>query len=298
MVPKLIMLIGVSGSGKSTFAKHLKDEGEIDLIISSDALRAELFGDENEQNHNNELFNELHNRIREALKEGKRVCYDATNLSSKRRMNFLNTISDLDVIKECIMFIASFDLCAFSQLNRERQVPVDVIKKQIKQFKCPYWYEGWDDIRIILRDSISKNAYMSMNNMPHNNSHHELNIDEHMDKTFNICKFLTENKVLREAALYHDLGKFFCKEFDILEDGISEAHYYGHQNAGAYFYLNDLANLNENGLEYCLEVALLIQYHMEPFLRNKKGLKRLEQLLGYNLFFDLMQLHQCDKFAH
>ena len=298
MVPKLIMLIGVSGVGKSAFAKHLKDEGEIDLNISSDALRAELFGNENEQNRNNELFNELHNRIRKALKEGKRVCYDATNLSSKRRMNFLNTISDLDVIKECIMFIASFDLCAFSQLNRERQVPVDVIKKQIKQFKCHYWYEGWDDIRIILRDSISKNAYMSMNNMPHHNSHHELNIDEHMNKTFNICKFLTENKVLREAALYHDLGKFFCKEFDILEDGISEAHYYGHQNAGAYFYLNDLANLNENGLEYCLEVALLIQYHMEPFLRNKKGLKRLEQLLGYNLFFDLMQLHQCDKFAH
>ena len=298
MVPKLIMLIGVSGSGKSTFAKQLKDAWEIDLIISSDALRAELFGDENDQNHNNELFNELHNRIREALKEGKRVCYDATNLSSKRRMGFLKNLSDLDIVKECIVLIASFDLCAFSQLNRERQVPVDVIKKQIKQFKCPYWYEGWDDIRIILRDNVSKYAYMSMNNMPHNNSHHELNIDEHMNKTFNICKFLTENKVLREAALYHDLGKFFCKEFDMFEDGISEAHYYGHQNAGAYFYLNDLANLNENGLGYCLEVALLIQYHMEPFLRNKKGLKRLEQLLGYNLFFDLMQLHQCDKFAH
>lgn len=298
MKAKLTMLIGVSGSGKSTFAKQLKDAGEIDLIISSDALRAELFGDENDQNHNNELFNELHNRIREALKEGKRVCYDATNLSSKRRIGFLKNLSDLDIVKECIVLIASFDLCAFSQLTRERQVPVDVIKKQIKQFKCPYWYEGWDDIRIILRDSISKNAYMSMNNMPHNNSHHELNIDEHMNKTFNICKFLTENKVLREAALYHDLGKFFCKEFDMLEDGISEAHYYGHQNAGAYFYLNDLANLNENGLEYCLEVALLIQYHMEPFLRNKKGLNRLEKLLGYNLFFDLMQLHQCDKFAH
>ena len=298
MKAKLIMLIGVSGSGKSTFAKHLKDAGEIDLIISSDALRAELFGDENEQNHNNELFNELHNRIRKALKEGKRVCYDATNLSSKRRMNFLKNISDLDVVKECVILIASFDLCAFSQLNRERQVPVDVIKKQIKQFQCPYWYEGWDDIRIILRDNVSKYTYMSMNHMPHHNSHHELNIDEHMNKTSNICKFLSGNKVLREAALYHDLGKFFCKNFDMLEDGTNEAHYYGHQNAGAYFYLNDLANLGDNGIGYCLEVAVLIQYHMEPFLRNEKGLERLEKLLGYNLFFDLMQLHQCDKLAH
>ena len=139
---------------------------------------------------------------------------------------------------------------------------------------------------------------MSMNNMPHHNSHHELNIDEHMNKTSNICKFLTENKVLREAALYHDLGKFFCKNFDTLEDRTSEAHYYGHQNAGAYFYLNDLANLGDNGIGYCLEVAVLIQYHMEPFLRNEKGLERLEKLLGYNLFCDLMQLHQCDKLAH
>ena len=298
MKAKLTMLIGVSGVGKSTFAKQLKDVGEIDLIISSDALRAELFGDEKEQSRNNEVFNELHNRIRKALKEGKRVCYDATNLSSKRRMNFLKNISDLDVVKECVILIASFDLCAFSQLNRERQVPVDVIKKQIKQFQCPYWYEGWDDIRIILRDNVSKHTYMSMNNMPHHNSHHELNIDEHMNKASNICKFLSGNKVLKEAALYHDLGKFFCKEFDMIEDGMSEAHYYGHQNAGAYFYLNDLANLGDNGIGYCLEVAVLIQYHMEPFLRNEKGLERLEKLLGYNLFYDLMQLHQCDKLAH
>ena len=37
---------------------------------------------------------------------------------------------------------------------------------------------------------------------------------------------------------------------------------------------------------------------MEPFLRNEKGLERLEKLLGYNLFSDLMQLHQYDKLAH
>ena len=36
MKAKLTMLIGVSGVGKSTFAKQLKDAGEIDLIISSD----------------------------------------------------------------------------------------------------------------------------------------------------------------------------------------------------------------------------------------------------------------------
>ena len=97
MKAKLTMLIGVSGVGKSTFAKQLKDAGEIDLIISSDALRAELFGDENEQNRNNELFNELHNRIRKALKEGKRVGYDATNLSSSNCCFSLSSFSLLAI---------------------------------------------------------------------------------------------------------------------------------------------------------------------------------------------------------
>lgn len=298
MKAKLVTLIGISGSGKSTFAKQLQKDGEVDLIISSDALRAELFGDENEQNRNNELFNELHNRIRKALKEGKRVCYDATNLSSKRRINFLKSISDLDVIKECITIIASFDLCVISQSSRERQVPNDVIKRQIKQFQCPYWYEGWDDIRIFLRDSVPRYIYMAMNNMPHHNSHHELYINEHMNKTYNICKFLDGDKILMDAAQHHDLGKFFCKNFDMLEDGTCEAHYYGHQNASAYLYLNDLLNLEENGMEHCLRAAVLIQYHMEPFLRNEKGMDRLEELLGYGLFSDLMKLHECDKLAH
>ena len=53
--PKFYILVGLSGSGKSSY-----NFGEEIIKISSDALRAELYGDENDQTHNSEIFNELH----------------------------------------------------------------------------------------------------------------------------------------------------------------------------------------------------------------------------------------------
>ena len=68
------MLCGISGSGKSSWLAP-----DNCIKISSDALRLEMFGDETDQTHNSEVFNELHNRVRENLKNGKNVIYDATN---------------------------------------------------------------------------------------------------------------------------------------------------------------------------------------------------------------------------
>ena len=64
--PNFYMLVGLSGSGKNSY----KFEEEI-IKVSSDALRAELYGDENDQAHNSEIFNELHRRIINFLKRGK-----------------------------------------------------------------------------------------------------------------------------------------------------------------------------------------------------------------------------------
>ena len=81
--PNFYMLVGISGSGKSSH----KFEEEV-VKISSDALRAELYGDENDQTHNAEIFNELHKRVIKHLKAGDNVVYDATNLSRRRRIAF------------------------------------------------------------------------------------------------------------------------------------------------------------------------------------------------------------------
>ena len=51
----LYMMVGVPGSGKSFIAKGLNCP-----IVSSDAIRKELYGSEDDQSHNGEVFNEVH----------------------------------------------------------------------------------------------------------------------------------------------------------------------------------------------------------------------------------------------
>ena len=55
--PRCYIMIGLPGSGKDYFINFNKKEN--DVVVSSDKLREELFGDVNDQTHNNEIFNEM-----------------------------------------------------------------------------------------------------------------------------------------------------------------------------------------------------------------------------------------------
>ena len=87
----LVMMIGLSGSGKSYFAQQISQAHNIP-IYSSDSLREELYGDAAIQRNQHLLFEELHRRIRAALKRGESVIYDATNINTKHRVAFIKSI--------------------------------------------------------------------------------------------------------------------------------------------------------------------------------------------------------------
>ena len=54
--PSLILLVGVPGSGKTTYAEKYVEEHPNTIHISSDRIRAELWGSEATQGDNNEVF--------------------------------------------------------------------------------------------------------------------------------------------------------------------------------------------------------------------------------------------------
>ena len=49
-------MTGLSGSGKSTIAQKLAEENPNTVIVSSDAIREELTGNYEDQEHNEEVF--------------------------------------------------------------------------------------------------------------------------------------------------------------------------------------------------------------------------------------------------
>lgn len=300
----LHMLVGVAGCGKSTFARDLCLEfsylgREID-VYSSDALRLELYGDENDQTHNAEVFEELHKRMLAALKGGKDVIYDATNLTAKDRMKFLKKIPEnWNVTKHCHILPISYEEAVKRQDLRERKVPAEVIKRQMCKFQTPWFYEGWNHISVqhgYFHDEIDLDEILVKNgDISHDNPNHSHTIGDHCWAALAHAMDMCYNSAVQDAAKYHDIGKFFTKDFKDSRGNPSEiAHFYGHQNYGAYLVLmKDFASGTWN-----LKLSALICYHMEEFLRKNKVDKFYESLKDEDLVRDLKLLHECDLAAH
>ena len=308
MIPTFIMLVGLPASGKSTKAQEFAKIYDA-KIFSSDALRAELWGDESVQGDNTKLFNELHRRIKDCLRDGNSAIFDATNIDYKKRMSFINELANIPCEKVCIVIATPYEECLKRNAQRERKVPEYVIKRMYMQFDIPWYFEGWDDIYIEYGEY--ENAFglpldwmESVDDFDQQNKHHTFTLGEHCRQTVhnvdNICKnhngFVMSNE-LRNAAKIHDNGKEFTKTFKNGKGEITEhAHYYSHERVGSY-----------NSLFYemaCskLYVATLIRWHMQPYFWEKENNEKLnnkyKKLWGDNLYRDIMILHEADKIAH
>jgi protein phosphatase len=80
--PSLIVLVGAAGSGKSTFAARHFAPGE---VLSSDAFRAVIAGDETDQRATRAAFGRLHRELVGRLMAGRLTVVDATNVEAPAR---------------------------------------------------------------------------------------------------------------------------------------------------------------------------------------------------------------------
>lgn len=307
--PVLVMMVGLPASGKSTIAHNLAKENNY-IIFNSDELREELYGDINDQTHNHELFIELHKRIKTALKEGNNVIYDACNLSSKRRVAFLQELKRIPCRKECIIAATPYEQCLRNNANRDRHVPDYVIERMYKSFDTPYYYEGFDRISIEYWNGSCNGSLLPMSwaldykDYNQDNPHHELTLGAHCMKAmfwlynnewFNYASIGT----IMKAALIHDCGKPFCKTFKNGKGEVTDiAHYYGHEHVGAYdsLFFTYVAGINP------LFVSALISNHMKPWVwerdNNEKMYNKYKKLWGDYFMQCVMILHEADKAAH
>ena len=284
---ELMVLAGLPGSGKSTYAENYKDTH---TIISSDRLRKEMYGDVNDQDHNAEVFAELERRIRKALLDGENVIYDACNISSKRRKSYLNRISDINCTKRIVVLAAPFIKCLDNNYNRARKVPYEVIRRMYENWFTPAYWEGWGNIKVVLdKNTIRTLDPLLYIDYDQHNPHHKYTLGEHMILCGNWCFLHYDDPVLATAARLHDIGKPFCMTMD--GDGVG--HYYRHENVGAYDVLAD---------GWGIDISLLVNYHMYPFqwIGAKdltKTLDKYRKLWGEKFFNRIIALHNCDKLA-
>ena len=295
-----LMLVGLPCSGKSTIAQELTKEYNA-TIFSSDALREELFGDINDQTHNQELFVELHRRIKECLRSGKSAIYDACSISYKRRMAFLSELKNIPCKKICVLVATPYEECLRRNTVRDRKVPEYVIERMYRNFDVPWYFEGWDEILDNADDYKYGMAPIewieSVMDYNQDNPHHTLSLGLHCRQAL---KYVDANKGsnnVRYAAMLHDCGKPFCKTFTNSKGETTDvAHYYNHERCGSYdslFYAYAV---------YHLRTAVIIRYHMQPYFwekdNNEKLHNKYRKLWGEDLYNDIMMLHAGDRAAH
>jgi predicted kinase len=152
---RLIMLIGPPGSGKSTWLKNNVINGEHHFIASTDSIIEEL--SEKEGLSYDEGFKrfikvaekEMKRGIREAIKDGKVIYWDQTNLTAKSRVKKLKMIPD-KYSKQAIYFVVNEDELNHRLHNRAikegKSIPNHILRNMLASFEEPTLDEGFDVI--------------------------------------------------------------------------------------------------------------------------------------------------------
>ena len=130
----LVMLCGVSGSGKSTWLQQHYPDYE---VVSLDALREAFNGDRADQAQVGQIRQQTKEQLKTALRQKRGVVWDATNL----RVDFRNVITELGRDYHALVTLVLFLLpeTQIEAQNRARQhaVPASVLSKQFASFQFP-----------------------------------------------------------------------------------------------------------------------------------------------------------------
>lgn len=306
-MPKFTMLIGLPGSGKSTWTIH-----ETSSIVSSDDLRRELYGDENNQTDPNFIFAEARKRIVNALNRDRDTVLDATNINRKQRMQFIKDVKNqmrkninLEVV--AVWIAVPYEECLRRNSKRDSIVPEFVIEKMYKNFCPPGYDEGFDRIELWFAESNFDSGYdldeylYKADMFDQQNPHHALTLGGHSRKCAGYVKEHSDSKLLYDIALLHDCGKPFTASY-YNSKGIKcdKLHFYQHHCTGAYdivFYLKNLGYSDEEAIHG----ARLVWWHMRPLREWRDNPKIKEKdfaLLEKDFVNDFEILHEGDLLGH
>lgn len=127
----LVVMVGVSGSGKSSFArKHFKRTE----IVSSDECRALVSDDENDQAATNDAFDLLKHLVGIRLRRGLLTVIDATNVQESSRKGLIALAREYHCLPVAIVLDLPEKLCAERNSSRpDRTFGAHVLRQQRHQ---------------------------------------------------------------------------------------------------------------------------------------------------------------------
>lgn len=147
---KIIMLIGIPGSGKTTYSNELSKKYNA-KVVSSDKVRQTFAGIDEK-----DVFPTVYRLCIDELKEGRNVILDATHITPKVRKRSFDALDEYGIAYEKVaVFVDTpVEVCARrveirNQNPNELFLPVDVVYSYGKNIILPTEEEGFNEIFIV-----------------------------------------------------------------------------------------------------------------------------------------------------
>lgn len=131
--PSLVVLVGASGSGKSTFAaRHFRATE----VLSSDHYRGVVGDDPSDQSVTEAAFDALHHIAHLRLALGRLTVVDATNVKPQDRAHLVRIAREHDLLAVAVVLNQSEAVCrARNEARPDRQYGAHVIRTHVNQLR-------------------------------------------------------------------------------------------------------------------------------------------------------------------
>jgi predicted kinase len=142
---KIILTVGLPGSGKSTYLKRRRMKA-----LSSDDIRGLLADDPTDQAIHGRVFATIRYLLRHRIEIGRpATCIDATHLTKKERRPYLKIAKKYGCDVEVLFFDVPAEVCLRRNRRRGRVVPEEAIRRMQAKLVPPTKAEGFSRIQRI-----------------------------------------------------------------------------------------------------------------------------------------------------
>ena len=269
----LVVLIGASGSGKSSFArKHFKATE----VLSSDFCRGLVCDDENDQSATKDAFEVLHYIAAKRLAAGKLTVIDATNVQPEDRKPLVQLAREYHCLPVAIALNLPEQLCRDRNSSRpDRNFGSHVVRRQTQNLKRSLSHlqrEGFRHIHIL--NSLEDVEAAVIERQPlWNNRKHEHGPFDIIGDIHGCCDEL--------EALLQQLGYEITAK--IPSDSFWNGSIYTHPQGRKAIFLGDLVDRGSRILDTLKLVRNMVEAGTALCVPGNHDMKLMRKLRGKNV---------------